>query len=47
MRGLGEIPILLPAPAIVAAIHNALGVWLDRLPAKPEQVIAALQEADA
>lgn len=43
VRGMGEIPILLPAPAIVAAVHDALGVWLDRIPAKPEQVIAALE----
>jgi CO/xanthine dehydrogenase Mo-binding subunit len=47
VRGVGEIPILLPAPAIVAAIHHAVGVWLDRIPAKPEQVIAALQAAQA
>ena len=47
VRGVGEIPILLPAPAIVAAVRNATGVWLDRIPAKPEQVIAALQAAQA
>jgi CO/xanthine dehydrogenase Mo-binding subunit len=31
-----------PAPAIIAAIHDATGVWLDEVPATPEKVLAAL-----
>ena len=30
------------APAVVAAIHDATGVWIHDLPATPERIIAAL-----
>jgi CO/xanthine dehydrogenase Mo-binding subunit len=42
-RGLGELPFLPLAPAIVAAIHDAIGVWIDELPVTPEKVLAALK----
>ena len=32
------------SPAIVAAIHDAVGVWVTELPAKPERVLRALDE---
>jgi CO/xanthine dehydrogenase Mo-binding subunit len=41
-KGIGELPMDGPAPAIVAAIHDAIGVWLDEVPATPEKVLAAL-----
>ncbi len=41
-KGIGEIPMDCPAPAIVAAIHDATGVWLDELPATPEKILEAL-----
>ena len=41
--GLGEIGILLLAPAIVSAVHDAVGIWFDRIPLNPERVIAGLQ----
>ncbi len=41
-RGLGEIPFLPLAPAIAAAIHDAVGVWIDELPFTPERVLRAL-----
>ncbi len=41
-KGIGEIPADCPAPAIVAAIHDATGVWLDELPATPEKILEAL-----
>jgi CO/xanthine dehydrogenase Mo-binding subunit len=41
-KGIGEIPMDCPAPAIIAAIHDATGVWLDELPATPERLLAAL-----
>jgi CO/xanthine dehydrogenase Mo-binding subunit len=41
-RGLGEIPFLPLAPAIAAAIHNAIGVWIDEIPFTPERVLRAL-----
>src|SRR6266540_693657 len=40
-KGIGELPMDGPAPAIVAAIHDATGVWLDEVPATPEKVLAA------
>ncbi len=43
-KGIGELPMDGPAPAIIAAIHDATGVWLDEIPATPEKVLAALNE---
>lgn len=42
-RGLGELPFLPLAPAILAAIHDATGAWLDELPATPEKIVKALK----
>jgi CO/xanthine dehydrogenase Mo-binding subunit len=42
-KGIGELPMDGPAPAIIAAIHDATGVWLDEIPATPEKVLAALK----
>jgi CO/xanthine dehydrogenase Mo-binding subunit len=41
-RGLGELPFLVVAPAIGAAIHDAIGVWVDEFPFTPERVLRAL-----
>jgi len=41
-KGLGELPMDVGAPAVVAAIADALGVWITDLPASPERVLAAL-----
>jgi CO/xanthine dehydrogenase Mo-binding subunit len=41
-KGIGEIPMDGPAPAVLAAIHDATGVWLNELPATPEKLLAAL-----
>jgi hypothetical protein len=30
------------APAVVAAIHDATGVWIHELPATPERILAAM-----
>jgi len=43
-RGLGEIPFLPLVPAISAAIHDAIGVWVDEFPFTPERVFIALQK---
>jgi len=45
IRGMAEMPMIPTAPAIGAAIFNATGVWIDRLPYTPARVWAALQEA--
>ena len=42
-KGLGETPIIAVAPAVTAAIHHATGAHLDRIPATPERVWAALR----
>ena len=41
-RGMGELPYLVVAPAIAAAIHDATGVWIDEFPFTPERVLRAL-----
>jgi CO/xanthine dehydrogenase Mo-binding subunit len=42
VRGIGEMPFIPLAAALVAAIHDATGVWIDRLPLTPERVLGAL-----
>ena len=41
-KGLGELPMDVGAPAVIAAIHDAVGVWITELPATPERLLAAL-----
>jgi CO/xanthine dehydrogenase Mo-binding subunit len=41
-KGVGELPMDVGAPAIVAAIADATGVWIGDLPASPERVLAGL-----
>jgi CO/xanthine dehydrogenase Mo-binding subunit len=41
-KGVGELPMDVGAPAVVAAIHDATGVWIHELPATPERIIAAM-----
>jgi CO/xanthine dehydrogenase Mo-binding subunit len=41
-KGVGELPMDVAAPAVVAAIHEATGVWIHELPATPERILAAL-----
>ncbi len=41
-RGVGELPFLITAPAIAAAIHDATGVWINEFPFTPERVLRAL-----
>jgi CO/xanthine dehydrogenase Mo-binding subunit len=41
-KGVGELPMDVAAPAVVAAIHDAIGAWIDELPATPERVLAAI-----
>ncbi|MBA3687439.1 MAG: xanthine dehydrogenase family protein [Chloroflexi bacterium] len=44
-KGIGELPMDVGAPAVVAAIHDATGVWIHDLPATPERILAALTGA--
>jgi CO/xanthine dehydrogenase Mo-binding subunit len=41
-KGVGELPMDVGAPAVVAAIADATGVWIDALPASPERILAAI-----
>jgi CO/xanthine dehydrogenase Mo-binding subunit len=43
-KGVGELPMDVPAPAVVAAIHHATGVWMDEIPVTPERLLRALEE---
>lgn len=44
-KGLGELPIDGPAPAIINAIENAIGVPIDQIPATPEVLMEAMENA--
>jgi CO/xanthine dehydrogenase Mo-binding subunit len=46
-KGVGELPMDVGAPAVVAAVHDATGMWITELPATPERIIAALTARDA
>jgi CO/xanthine dehydrogenase Mo-binding subunit len=41
-KGIGELPMDVGAPAVVAAIHDATGAWIHELPASPERILAGL-----
>ena len=41
-KGVGELPMDVGAPAVVAAIADATGVWIGELPASPERILAGL-----
>ncbi len=45
-KGVGELPMDVGAPAVVAAIHDAVGTWIHDLPATPERILAALAGFD-
>jgi CO/xanthine dehydrogenase Mo-binding subunit len=44
-KAIGEPPIVLPAPAIVNAIDNAIGVRMNEIPATPDRVLLALRRS--
>jgi CO/xanthine dehydrogenase Mo-binding subunit len=41
-KGVGELPMDVGAPAVVAAIHDATGAWVTELPATPERIFDAM-----
>jgi CO/xanthine dehydrogenase Mo-binding subunit len=45
-KGLGELPMDVAAPAIVAAIRDATGTWIHELPATAERVLAGIIAAE-
>jgi 4-hydroxybenzoyl-CoA reductase alpha subunit len=42
----GQGPLLPVPPALCAAVHDALGVWIDEVPVTPEKVVEALRRKD-
>ena len=44
-RGMAEMPMMTYAPAIIAAVHDATGVWFDTFPLTPSRVLAGLAAA--
>ena len=44
VKGLAEAGITPASPAIIAAIHDAAGIWICDLPATPEKIWKALEE---
>ena len=46
VRGVGEVPIVPPLPAIANAVHNAIGVRMQKLPISPGKVLEALWEKE-
>ena len=44
-RGMAEMPLIPYAAAVVAAVHDATGIWLDALPLTPDRVLSALETA--
>ncbi len=47
VRGVGEVPIVPPIPAIANAIHDATGIRMRKLPMSPPNVLAELTRAGA
>ena len=43
-KSIGEVVISTPPPAIAAAVHNAVGVWIRELPVTGEKVYMKMQE---
>ncbi len=41
-RGMAEMPFLPLAPAVIAAVHDATGVWFSEFPLTPERVLRGL-----
>jgi CO/xanthine dehydrogenase Mo-binding subunit len=41
-RGMAEMPFMTYAPAVVAALHDATGVWFDSFPLTPDRVLSQL-----
>jgi CO/xanthine dehydrogenase Mo-binding subunit len=46
IRGLGEIPFIPTAPAIICAIYDATGIWFDRIPVTSERFLRAYQNIE-
>ena len=43
-KGVAEMPYITYAPAVLAAVHDATGIWFDQFPLTPSRVLAAINE---
>ena len=43
-KAIGEMANNAQPPAIAAAIHDAVGIWVTEMPATPERVLRALED---
>ena len=41
-RGMGEMPFMPFAPAVIDALHDATGIWFTEFPLTPERVLRGL-----
>ncbi len=41
-KEVGQGPLLPVIPAVVSAVHDALGVWIDEIPVTPDKIVRAL-----
>jgi CO/xanthine dehydrogenase Mo-binding subunit len=41
-RGMGEMPYMPFAPAVIAAVHDATGIWYNEFPLTPERILSGL-----
>jgi CO/xanthine dehydrogenase Mo-binding subunit len=46
-KGVGELPMDIPGPAVAAAVRHAIGRFVDALPITPERIAAALAKEAA
>jgi len=44
VRGMGEMPFLPFAPAVIAAVHDATGIWFSSFPLTEERILKGLGE---
>ena len=44
-RGMAEMPFIPYAPAVIAALHDATGVWFDEIPLTPDRVLEKLEQS--
>jgi CO/xanthine dehydrogenase Mo-binding subunit len=44
--GIGEVPLLSTAPAVLNALADATGTYLDTIPATPERVWRAVADSE-
>jgi CO/xanthine dehydrogenase Mo-binding subunit len=45
VRGMAEMPFIPLVPAVISAVHDALGVWFDEFPLTPERVLWGIESA--